>query len=140
MDWLCSFRGKIYMYSDESDGWETSPRIRWGTAALGGNLVQVERFENIEAKLPGGTRGVHAMARLVGFRKSDWTRPLDELLAEGLVHRCYCAYKKNQFGDTPKGIVFSPFFSPQDWGFNGKKKLDALYIPAAYLEPKAPSA
>ena len=140
MDWLCSYRGKIYMYGAQSDAWETSPRIRWGTAALGGNFVQVERFENIEAKLPGGTRGVHTMARLVGFRKSDWTRPLDELLAEGLVHRCYCAYKNNQFGDTPKGIVYSPFFSPKDWGFNGKKTLDALYIPAVYLEPKAPSA
>ncbi|MBV6449991.1 MAG: hypothetical protein MHPDNHAH_00709 [Anaerolineales bacterium] len=136
MDWLAAFRGKLYMYDHETDSWEGSERIRWGTVALGGNLVQVERFENIEAKLPGGALGVHKMARLVGFRKSDWARPLKELLAEGLVHRCYCAYKNNQFGDTPKGIVYSPFFSPRDRDFNGKKKIDALYIPAVYLEPK----
>lgn len=136
MDWLAAFRGKLYMYDDETDSWEVSNRIRWGTVSLGGNLIQVERFEEIETKLPGGARGAHKMARLVGFRKTDWTRPLDELLAEGLVHRCYCAYKNNQFGDTPKGIIYSPFFSPKDWDFNGKKKLDALYIPAVYLEPK----
>jgi hypothetical protein len=138
MGWLCSFRGKLYMYDDEADAWETASRIRWGTVALGGNLVQVERFEDIEVKLPGGTKGVHRMARLVGFRKTDWSRPLDELLAEGLVHRCYCAYKNNQFGDTPRGIIYSPFYSPQDWDFNGKKKLDAVYLPVVYLEPKEP--
>ncbi len=136
MGWLCSFRGKLYMYDNEDDSWEESSHIRWGAVALGGNLVQVERFENIEVKLPGGTKAVHKLARLVGFRKTDWARPLDDLLAEGLVHRCYCAYKNNQFGDTPKGIVYSPFFSPQDRDFNGKKKIDALYIPAVYLEPK----
>lgn len=137
MDWLAAFRGKLYMYDDKNDSWEVSDRIRWGTVALGGNLVQVERFEEIEAKLPGGATGIHKMARLVGFRKSDWARPLNELLADGLVHRCYCAYKNNQFGDSPKGIIYSPFFSPKDWDFNGKKKLDALYIPAVYLEPKS---
>jgi hypothetical protein len=137
MGWLCSFRGKMYMYDKEDDSWETSPRIRWGTVALGGNLVQVEGFEHFEVKLPGGAKAIHKMARLAGFRKTDWARPLDELLAEGLVHRCYCVYKNNQFGDTPKGIIYSPFFSPKDWLFNGKKELDALYIPAVYLEPKA---
>ena len=74
---------------------------------------------------------------LVGFHKKDWSRSLDELLAEGLVHRCFCVYKKNRFGDVPnKGIAFSPLFSPKDWGFNGKKELDALYIPEVYLEKK----
>jgi hypothetical protein len=140
MNWLCAFRGNIFMYDDKSDSWETSPQIRWGTIALGGNLVQVEGFEDIEAKLPGeDLPRLHSMARLVGFQKKDWARPLDELLAEGLVHRCFCVQKKNQFTDVPnKGIVYSPFFSPRERGFDGMKQIDALYIPKVYLEPKEP--
>jgi len=137
MGWLCSHRGKIYMYDDKLDEWETAQRIRWGTLALGGNLVQVDAFENLKVKLPGEKKeAVHKMARLVGFRKTDWTRPLDELLSEGLVHRCYCAYKNNKFGDSPKGIVYSPFYSLLDWDFVGVIQPRALYIPFIYLEPK----
>lgn len=138
MNWLCAHRGNIFMYDDAADKWETAPQIRWGTIALGGNLVQIERFEEIETKLPGEKKKrIHRMGRLAGFRKSDWIRPVDELLAEGLVHRCFCIYQNNGFGDVPnKGVVFSPLFSPKDWGFNGNKKLDALYIPEAYLELK----
>ncbi|HUG33817.1 MAG TPA: hypothetical protein VMJ90_03530 [Anaerolineales bacterium] len=138
MNWLCSHRGKIFMYDDASAHWTRAQGIRWGTIALGGNLVQIERFEKIETKLPGEkVKRVHEMGRLVGFRKKDWSRPVDELLSEGLVHRCFCVYKKNGFGDIPnKGIGFSPLFSPLDWSFNGNKKIDALYIPRVYLEEK----
>ena len=138
MDWLCAYRGKMYMYDDRADDWHTSPKIRWGTVALGGNLVQVDGFEDIEVKLPGekGAAAKHRMARLVGFRKTDWARPLNELLAEGLVHRCYCAYKGNKFGDSPKGTIYSPFFSPLDWDFNGAKQPGAFYLPMEYFEPK----
>ena len=138
MNWLCAHRGKMYMYDNESDDWQSAPRIRWGTVSLGGNLVQVDGFEELKVQLRNGqSKGMHTMARLVGFRKSDWNRPLADLLAEGLVHRCYCAYKNNQFGDTPKGIVYSPFFSPLDWDFNGAKQPSAFYLPMEYLEPKA---
>lgn len=137
MNWLCGFRGKIYMYDDPSHDWQTADRVRWGTVALGGNLVQVDGFEEIHVKLPGENEAaVHTMARLVGFRKTDWARPLADLLAEGLVHRCYCAYKDNRFGDSPKGIVYSPFFSPLDWDFSGNRQPGAFYIPTKYLEPK----
>jgi hypothetical protein len=138
MDWLCSYRGKMYMYDGREDDWHTAPKIRWGTVALGGNLVQVDGFEDIEVKLPGekGAATKQRMARLVGFRKTDWARPLNELLAEGLVHRCYCAYKGNKFGDSPKGIIYSPFFSPLDWDFSGAKQPGAFYLPMDYFEPK----
>jgi len=138
MNWLCGFRGKMYMYDNKDDDWQVAPRIRWGTVSLGGNLVQVDGFEEMTLQLRGGhPKAVHTMARLVGFRKSDWNRPLEDLLAEGLVHRCYCAYKNNQFGDTPKGVVYSPLFSPLDWDFNGVKQPSAFYLPTEYLEPKA---
>lgn len=136
MDWLCAHRGRIYMTDKESDNWRTAKRIRWGTLALGGNRVQVTGSEIMKMKLPGAIKDDYRMWKVAGFRKTDWSRPLEELLAEGLVHRCYCAYKDNRFGDSPKGIVYSPFYSPLDWDFSGPKKPDALYIPDLYLEPK----
>jgi hypothetical protein len=136
MEWLCDYRGTIYFYDGPSDDWKSAPCIRWGTAAIGGNVVHVLDIEIIEAKMRDGVTRKVEMARLKGFRASDWDRPLDPLLAEGLVHRCFCAYKNNAFGDSPKGIVYSPFFSPQDWDFTGKAKADALYIPTEWLEPK----
>jgi len=136
MNWLCQHRGTIYMTDHKSDEWQTAPQIRWGTLALGGNLVQVDGFEEIKFKMGSEGKRAHKMARIVCFRKTDWERPLDELLAEGLVHRCYCAYKNNQFGDSPKGIVYSPVFSPLDWDFAGADKPTTYYLPAEWLEPK----
>jgi hypothetical protein len=135
MNWLCKVGGTIYFYDTKKDSWWRSPSIRWGTLALGGNLVQVDGFEDIQMKKHQPAR---RMARLVGFRKSDWSRPLDELLAEGLVHRCFCAYNNNRFGDSPQGIVYSPFYSPLDWRFlrGGQKRPLAFYLPAEYLEKK----
>ncbi|HLO14028.1 MAG TPA: hypothetical protein VK206_04305 [Anaerolineales bacterium] len=138
MNWLCKDDGTIYMVHDEEKTWTSAPFVRWGTIALGGNLVQVEGFETVQIKLrsESSERRV-AMARLKGFRASDWDRPLDDLLSEGLVHRCFCAYRGNKFGDSPKGIVYSPFFSMSDWDFAGKARPTALYIPMEWLEPKA---
>ena len=69
------------------------------------------------------------MAKLVGFSPSDWYQPLDELLAKGLVHRCFCAYQGDKPGDSPQGIVYSPFFSPRFWDFAGTAKPRAFYLP-----------
>lgn len=130
MTWLCRFRGSIYMYENRKDSWIHSPRIRWGTLVLGGNLVQVVGYKKVK---PKGRKLPIEMAVLAGFRKADWHRPLDDLLAEGLVHRCFCAYKNNQFGDSPQGIVYSPFYSLLDWDFCGKQTPRELYIPVEDL-------
>ena len=135
MKWLCKEKGTIYFTKDTGHDWETGPFIFWGTVALGGNLVQVKRFIRIQIK-EGRKKKEKEMAELVGFRKSDWNRPLDELLAEGLVHRCFCAYSPgDKPGESPKGIAYSPFFSLQDWKFGekGQKKPKALYLPAEQL-------
>ena len=140
MEWLCSFRGSLYMYDNESDDWRTAASIRWGTLTLGGNLVQVERYETVRYMF--GTNDEEKtvqdvpMARLVGFTPEDWARPLNDLVAEGLVHYCYCAYKNNQFGHTPKGVCYSPFFSPAHYDFSGAKQPDVLYTPVVWLEPE----
>ena len=133
MDWLCKDEGTIF-FTKGGPGWESAKKIMWGTVALGGNLVQVERFEDVEFKI-GKERQKKKMARLVGFRRRDWGRPLDDLLAEGLVHRCFCAMDHDRPADTPKGIIYSPFLSVQEtaWKFAGTTRPQALYLPVEEL-------
>lgn len=135
MNWLCAYRGKIYMYDGTEDSWETAPRIRWGTTAIGGNFVQVEKYEVLRIPHPSNTSEIVniEMAKLKGFRKTDWARPLPELISEGLVHRCYCVYQNNGFGDSPRGVVYSPFWSPLDWTHVGNVQPDAFWIPTAWM-------
>ena len=144
MNWLCQFRGSIYMFAEEDNykgewPWRRAEGIRWGTLALGGNLVKVVDTREFEVKLPAA-KGVKPvmMARLQGFKPSDWGRPLDDLLAEGLVHRCFCVNGGNDIADSPKGIVYSPFWSLEDWDFMPRPPKGstptALWIPFDYLE------
>ena len=148
MDWLFEEKGSIYFGLSD---WRTQS-AEWGTLALGGNLVNVEGYETMTWKFPDGKVTTAKFARLKGFRKSDWTRPFHDiqdeqgkvieygLLSLGLVHRCYCAYYSAQrkehdvFGDSPKGVVYSPFWSPLDWKFNGQNNATHLYIPESWLE------
>jgi hypothetical protein len=132
MRWLLKQSGTIY-FGDDADKWATVPSAKWGTIALGNNLVAVEGVETIIVKTPDGLRRSRQMAKLKGFRKTDWNKPLADLLAAGLVHRCYCAYSGNDIGDTPKGIIYSPFWSPLDWDFVGTVQPEAFYLPLEWL-------
>ena len=133
MNWLCaSYRGKIYMYDNPNDDWETASVIRWGSIALGGNLVMVEDIVKMVAKPPDGRRREMQMARLVAFRKTDWGKTWQT--HPHLIHRAYCAYKNNQFGDSPSGIVYTPLYSPLDWDFAGTYQPKAWYIPLEWLD------
>ena len=133
MDWLCKDEGTVF-FTKGGPGWESAKKIMWGTVAIGGNLVQVERFEDVEFKTSDGWQK-KKMARLVGFRRRDWGRPLDDLIAEGLVHRCFCAMDHDRPADTPKGIIYSPFLSVQEsaWKFAGTARPQALYLPVEEL-------
>jgi hypothetical protein len=144
MNWLCQHRGSIYMFAEEDSykgewPWRRAEGIRWGTLALGGNLVKVVGTDEFEAKVRGNTTVEPVkMAKLQGFTPSDWDRPLDDLLAEGLVHRCFCVNEGNDIADSPKGIVYSPFWSPAYWEFMPKPTQgtvpSALWIPFDCLE------
>jgi len=136
MRWLIKPKGTIYFGTDDGERWQDADFIEWGTIGLGNNYVAVEGFETFMVKVPDEDKPrMRYMARLAGFRKTDWGRPLAELLAAGLVHRCYCAYKPyNDIGDSPKGIVYSPFWSPLDWDFAGNAQPQALYVPFEWLE------
>jgi hypothetical protein len=147
MSWLCKRKGTIYFVGEDDSGgdltWRTPNGIHWGTVALGGNLVQVVGDPvDFKVKLPSEdeSTGSVKMVRLAGFTKEDWSKPVDVLLASGLVHRCYCVYEGNDFGDSPKGIVYSPFWSPApgNWEFRPKPQKGRLptelWIPVVYLE------
>ena len=137
MNWLCKEGGTIYFWNSMVGDWSSLAYILWGTIGLGGNLVQVEDVETLLVKLPNSsTKRNMPMARLRGFRMADQVRPLTDLLAEGIVHRCFCAYlPDDKFGDSPKGIVYSPFWSPRDWIFLGPNQTqpDAWYLPMEWL-------
>ncbi len=137
MSWLCQKKGTPYFYFHSfSDGsWITLPYMEWGTIGLGGNMVKVEEIKTMTIKIDGGKRTL-PMARLKGFRKLDVGRPLKDLLAEGVVHRCTCTYlPDDKYGDTPKGIIYSPFWSPIDYVFIGpsQKQVSALWVPFEWL-------
>jgi len=134
MSWMCRDRGSLYFAAGE---WPTIERIKWGTTAIGGNWVSVDEYQTFNLPHPSDqTRRVTLeMARLKGFRKSDWDRSLPELLSAGLVHRVYCVYKNNQFGDTPRGVCYSPFWSPLDFDFAGNDQPDAFWLPTVWMYP-----
>jgi len=135
IDWLVSPKGS--MYFSEQDDHMTATDVTWGTILIGNNRVTVEGFEIIEnVRPPNGKNARRVMARIAGFRKSDVGRPLSELLNEGKIHRCWCAYWKNGkniLGDTPVGVVYSPVWSPEDFSFVGRHKPKNLYVPADWL-------
>lgn len=138
MNWLSKERGTIYFHfhRNVAGDWSTLSYIEWGTICLGNNYVTVEDVETMNVAIRDNIRRPRQMARLKGFTPSDWDRPLQELVAAGLVHRCYCAYlDDDSIGDSPKGIVYSPFWSPKHWQFigPGQKQPDAFYIPMDWL-------
>jgi GH25 family lysozyme M1 (1,4-beta-N-acetylmuramidase) len=138
MRWLVKPKGTIYYGINSTETWRTADYVEWGTIGLGYNYVTVEDRETLPVRVPSDDRPRPLdMARLAGFRKTDWGRPLAELLAFGLVHRCYCAYSDDDLGDSPKGIIYSPFWSPLDWTFIGETKTQpqAFYVPFEWLEP-----
>jgi hypothetical protein len=140
MNWLCKIRGTIYFFYHgfKEGSWETLPYIEWGTIGLGGNLVNVESVEILKVKMPEGNTQTIPMGKIRCFQKSDQAKPLNQLLEEGLAHRCTCAYLKpvpDAYGDSPKGIVYSPVWSPKDFTFigPGQPQPDAFYLPMKWL-------
>ena len=149
MNWLIKNSGTIYFYFHHSPSVYPSDYVEWGTIELGNNMCTVEDIEVLKVRMRDGAIRTRRMARLAGFRKGDWGRLLDiqgrklpdfdqnlaAMLASGIVNRCYCAYMGDDIGDSPKGIVYSPFWSPRDWIFIGpsKPQVEAFYIPEDWL-------
>jgi hypothetical protein len=139
MNWLSSLpTGSIYMWTGKDSDPKKGYDAWWGTLVLGGNIVCVEEIETLNVTVDGeNTPRSRKMGKLRGFRRSDWSKDISELVATGLVHRCYCAYgSNNTFGDTPVGIVYSPFWSPIDWKFSyNQATITNFYVCMDWLEP-----
>jgi hypothetical protein len=136
MRWLIKPSGTVY-FGGTSGDWHEKEWVSWGTIGLGYNLVKVEGVEMLRVKTPDGQIRIREMARLAGFKKSDFGRPLTDLLADGLVHRGTCVYLSGRIGDTPKGIIYTPFWKPGTggWEYYGAQGTDpeVLYVPFSWV-------
>lgn len=147
MKWLMSDRGGVYF---QANNWEFVSYVRWGTI-ITGRFVYVEGWEDIRAHIPNIGITTARYARLGGFRRTHWdlllddkmnkrpdfTQRLADLVAAGLIHQVWCTYKNNVVSDrTPKGVIFSPFWSPMDWTLRGPAtpQVTHLYLPEEQLE------
>ncbi|HEY5731857.1 MAG TPA: DUF5915 domain-containing protein [Anaerolineales bacterium] len=135
MNWLVYEGNNDRPYWCKGQGdWKTAKRIWWGTIVFGGQWVLTDGDVTFFTQLPQekSPRDV-PMKRLVCFRKSDWGKT--HHTHPWLVHRATQVDDKDRFSDEPRGIIYSPLWSPLDWKFAGNPKLDAFYIPTDWLEP-----
>lgn len=146
MRWLCKDHGTIYF---DAKGWRDKSYVRWGTIVTG-RFVWVDGYEDITAHIPNIGRVSARYARLRGFHRIDWDMLLDgmnrrpdfaarlqEFISWGLIHEVWCTYKGNKVSDrTPKGKIYSPFWSPENWTLRGPStpQVTHLYIPEEQLE------
>lgn len=135
MNWLV--HGGKYdrpYWADGRGDWKTAPDICWGTIAFGGQLVLTDGDATFKTKLPeeNVVREV-PMKRLVCFRRRDWGVTHES--HPWLIQRATQVDHKDQFSDTPRGIIYSPLWSPEDWKFPGNYKPKYFYIPVDWLMP-----
>lgn len=118
----------------------TSVLFDFGTIVFGGQPVQVETLNGSPkeykffAKYQNKTTSEWiTFYKLVGLRKSDWTRPVSDLLSEGLMQLgTWADYPNNGYHDRwNSGIVLHPVWSELDYPSNN----GSLYIAKVFLEP-----
>jgi hypothetical protein len=111
----------------------TFTEMSFGTLVFGGQRVQVEaeefyfyakyRAKDVMEWIP--------FYKIVGMRRAEMARPVNELLAEGLMQRYTVANKgagqENVYNDHPRGVIYHPIWSPRDWHVNTGTP-DALYL------------
>jgi hypothetical protein len=122
-------------WKDLYSGANLSILFEFGTIVFGGQVVQVEATNGIphEFKFWGQYQNTPnaewiTFYKLVGLRKTD-TRPVADLMAEGLVQRGTWAGSNNSYHDTwDSGIVLHPVWSELDYPCNN----GALYLAKAF--------
>jgi len=142
MNWLIgspSVRPPEQIYWSEEHGWD-DPALKvfcFGTLVFGGQKVLVETDaagQKVEYALFGSYRkkGINEWIpfyKIVGMRRTEAGRPVEELLREGKMQICTCANRggkgENLYTETLKGIVYHPVWSPLDYPSNYG---NALYL------------
>lgn len=135
MNWLVydGYNCRPYWCRGTGD-WKTAKKIWWGTIVFGGQLVLTDGDATFNTKLPQeNTPRDVPMKRLVCFRKSDWGKT--HATHPWLIHRATEVNHKDKVNDAPRGIIYSPLWSPLDWDFAGGQQPDAFYIPTDWLKP-----
>jgi hypothetical protein len=138
MNWLVFDQKYVRPYWTDGKGpWMTAPDICWGTIAFGGQLVLTDGDATFNIKMPEeNVERQVPMKRLVCFRRRDWGITHDS--HPWLIQRATQVDHKDQFSDTPRGIIYSPLWSPLDWDFPGNYKPQAFYLPVDWLIPYQP--
>ena len=133
MNWLVAgTSGRPYMFYDAADEWRTAAAVKWGSIAFGGQSVMVDRVDTIQAKPPDGITRPMQMGRLVCFRKTDWDKSFNE--APYWIHQATAAGVNNVYNPMPRGVMYSPLWSPLDWDYPGTVQPSAFYLPMEWLE------
>lgn len=126
-------KGRPYMYKNGV--------ACWGLMVFGFNKIQVEAVNGVPVPYIFRARYQSRsyvedieMYKLVMFRKADMLRPVAELISEGLIHHATEAFlPDNGLGESPRGVILNPVWSPQDWPTNTGFH-DDLYIPKVFLK------
>ena len=101
-----------------------------------GQLVAVDGEAEFFTALRGNDQTkVHVkMNRIVCFRRSDWGKT--HATHPYLVVKATAVHGDNIYNDEPRGVIYSPvMFDLRDFPFVGGKKVEAFFIPEAWLEP-----
>ncbi len=148
MNWLIGppdLRPPGQIYWSEQVGWDDPAlkRFRYGTLVFGGQKVLVETSAagaKVEYQFTGKFRKrekseLITFYKVIGMRKAEAGRPVDELFREGKVQICTSANRtgkgENLYTETLKGIVYSPVWSPLDYPSNYG---NALYLAKDFCE------
>jgi hypothetical protein len=117
----------IYDYSN-------SPVVYWGTIAIGGRPLQIDKQQSITIKLPEepSARSV-LMGRVVCFRKSQFGQVTPQTHSH-LIQAQAGAGKNDVYISEPKGNIYALLPDPRDWDFAGAYRPTAFYIPMDWLE------
>lgn len=146
MEFLCSERigPPVRPYWTRGGDWKdlargnTSVLFEFGTIVFGGQIVQVESVNGVPKEYKFWAQYQQAPApewitfyKLIGLRKTDWARPVADLMAEGLIQRGTWAGSGNSYHDTwHSGVVLHPIWSELDYPSNN----GPLYLAKSFTE------
>jgi len=139
MNWLIWPDHDVRPYwCGDGSGWEKAPKIYWGTISFGNQLVLTDRDDTFTTKLPQENEARPVpMKRLVCFTKWDWDKTHET--HPWLIQQATEVDGNDKFGDKPKGIIYSPLWSPLDWDFYSAYRPQAFYLPTDWLIEVTPA-
>lgn len=127
MNWLINIDGKgVRPYW--KDGGE---RLKFGPFVFGGQWVQLGEEITVRGDYPNKPDQWITMRRVIGLRKADMAK-VSHTSHPYLIQRCTEVYGKDVYNDAPRGIIYHPVWSDEDFPVNyGDGK---MWLPVEFLE------